>query len=200
MPDDIVSSPLAATNTVLVVGRLSKAERYKGYDALLDIWPEVVAALPDAELVFVGDGDDRPRLEARIRNEGLAGSVRSLGLLSREQLRRAYADCRVFALPSRGEGFGIVFLEAMAAGRPCIGSPGGAEDVIDPGRTGLIVDPTDDDALKRALLKLLLDDELCRQFGHAGAARAARQFSLTAMTSRLSHALGVAPADAVAQC
>jgi phosphatidyl-myo-inositol dimannoside synthase len=195
-PDDIQPSAMGSAPTVLVVGRIRKDERYKGHDALLDVWPSIVSAIPEARLVFVGDGDDRPRLEGRIRDEGLATSTHVMGLASRAQLREAYASCRVFAMPSGDEGFGIVFLEAMSAGRPCIGAYGAAEDVIDPGRTGLLVPPRDTPALEAALLRLLADSELCREMGNAGRLRAKRHFSERSLADKLYRALNAKPGSA----
>jgi glycosyltransferase involved in cell wall biosynthesis len=195
-PDDIQSSAVPSAPTVLVVGRISKDERYKGHDTLLDVWPSIMSAIPGARLVFVGDGDDRSRLECRIRDEGLATSAQIMGLVSRADLREAYASCRVFAMPSGEEGFGIVFLEAMLAGRPCIGAYGAAAGVIDPGRTGLLVSPRDAPALEAALLRLLTDSNLCREMGNAGRLRAKAHFSETSLADKLYRALNAEPVSA----
>jgi phosphatidyl-myo-inositol dimannoside synthase len=200
VPEDITWSDPPIAPSVLAVGRLSNEERYKGHDALLNVWPSVVAAIPGARLVFAGEGSDRARLERRIDHEGLASSVRSMGLVTRAELKQAYAACRVFALPSNGEGFGIVFLEAMAAGRPCIACPGGAEDVIEHGRTGLLVEPGDEHALRETIVRLLTDDELCRAMGAEGHQRATRDFSHAALTARLSNALGMNRARVALGC
>ena len=127
--------------TALIVARMSAAERYKGHDALLDIWPRLLSRHPDAVLAIAGDGDDRPRLEARVAELGVAHAVRFLGRVDDGRLDELYGQCRFFVMPSRDEGFGLVFLEAMRAGKPCIGGRGAASEIIEHGVTGLIVDP-----------------------------------------------------------
>ena len=131
----------AAGSTALIVARMSAAERYKGHDALLDLWPGVLARRPDARLVVAGDGDDRPRLESRARSLGLSHAVSFAGRVSDARLNELYDECRFLVMPSRDEGFGLVFLEAMRAGKPCIGARGAAEEIIEHNVTGLIVDP-----------------------------------------------------------
>jgi phosphatidylinositol alpha-1,6-mannosyltransferase len=164
--------------TFVTVARL--ADRYKGHDVLVDALPFVRERVPDARWVVIGEGPLRPELEARVRARGLAASVSFLGAVSDEQrdgwLRRA----DLLAMPSRlpgpgraGEGFGIVYLEAGAYGKPVVaGAVAGAPDAVLDGETGLLVDPTDPRAVADAIARLLLDRELARRLGAAGAARA----------------------------
>ncbi len=124
-------------HAVLLVGRLAAAEQYKGHDQLIDAWPGVLSEVPDARLVFVGDGDDVPRLRAKAQALGVGSSLVTTGFLEDRALRLAYRDAAVFAMPSRNEGFGIVYLEAMAAGLPCIGSTeDAAGEIIEDGTSG----------------------------------------------------------------
>jgi phosphatidylinositol alpha-1,6-mannosyltransferase len=173
----------------LVVGRLWAEERYKGHDLLVDIWPAVQRACPNAHLVIVGDGDDRGRLEARVRDAGLAHAIRFAGLVSQDELRRHFAEAQVFVLPSEGEGFGIVFLEAMRAGRPCIAARGAAEEIVLDGTTGRIIQSRNGEALTRALTQLLRDQQLCELMGRAGRRRLEEQFSAAKFSQRLLEAL-----------
>ena len=85
---------------------------------------------PDAVLAIAGDGDDRPRLEARVAALGITRAVRFLGRVDDDRLDELYRECRLFVMPSRDEGFGLVFLEAMRAGKPCIGGRGAASEII----------------------------------------------------------------------
>lgn len=170
---------------VLVVGRLWAEERYKGHDLLIDVWPAVQRICPGAELVIVGDGDDRARLESRVRAAGLARAVHFAGLVSRQQLQRHFADAQVFALPSEGEGFGLVFLEAMRAGRPCIAARGAAEEVVANDTTGVVVPAGDATALTRALIDLLSNPERCAVLGRAGRRRFEEQYSQARFAERL---------------
>ena len=118
--------------------------------------PRVLQASPDSFLVLVGDGEDRPRLEQLAHELGVSERTRFLHGLTQDELFACYANCDVFALPSRGEGFGFVFLEAMAHGKPVIGGAhGGALDVIEDGVTGWLVPHGDIERLSLALESLL---------------------------------------------
>jgi phosphatidylinositol alpha-1,6-mannosyltransferase len=102
--------------------------------------------------VIVGDGDDRPRLEALARERGLAGRVHFAGQVSDSELPDYYRLADVFVMPSTKEGFGIVFLEAAASGLPVIGGDrDGSADALADGAIGAMVDPDDDAALDRAI-------------------------------------------------
>jgi glycosyltransferase involved in cell wall biosynthesis len=173
----------------LVVGRLWSEERYKGHDLLIDVWPAVQRACPNAQLMIVGDGDDRARLESRVRDAGLHQAIRFAGLVSQDELRRHFAEAQVFVLPSEGEGFGIVFLEAMRAGRPCIAARGAAEEIVQDGVTGRVIPGRNGEALTRTLTHLLRDQQLCELMGRAGRRRFEEKFSATRFAERLLDAL-----------
>jgi glycosyltransferase involved in cell wall biosynthesis len=116
---------------VLTVSRLTIADNYKGIDTLIEALPLVKRDYPFVQLRIVGRGDDLPRLTALAARLGVAGAVEFTGALSDEALRAEYATCDIFALPSRREGFGLVFLEAMTYGKPCIAArAGGAPEVV----------------------------------------------------------------------
>lgn len=174
-------APLAAERpTVLTVARLQ--ERYKGHDVMIRAFALVLAQIPDAEWVVIGDGSLRPGLEALARSYGIAGSVRFLGAVSDELRNEWLRRADVLAMPSRlpaggfaGEGFGIAYLEAGAYGKPVVaGAVGGALDAVRDGETGLLVDPLDELAVAEAIATLLRDGELARRLGAAGRARAER--------------------------
>jgi phosphatidyl-myo-inositol dimannoside synthase len=163
--------------TALIVGRMASDERYKGHDALLDIWPDVVRALPAATLRVVGDGDDRPRLEQKAGALGLNGRIEFVGRVDDESLAREYERCTAFVMPSRDEGFGFVFVEAMRAGRACVASRGAAAEIVDDGVSGVLVDPADRDQLTRAVVRLLGDPAEADRMGERGRARFLRDFT-----------------------
>lgn len=175
-----------ATKRVLVVGRMDAAERYKGHEWLIDAWPAIVAAAPSAELLIVGDGDDRPRLQAHARSSPAAALIRFTGFVDEVQLAQQYADAAVFAMPSRGEGFGLVYLEAMSHGLPCIGTrDDAAGEVIVDGETGLLVEPARPDSLVEAIRALLSDEDLRLRLGAAGRVRVQRDFTFETFRRRL---------------
>ena len=174
----ITSDRSSRTSSIaLIVARMSASERYKGHDALLDAWPDVLARHPDAVLAIAGDGDDRPRLETKARSLAIERSVTFTGRISDDALADLYARCRFFVMPSRDEGFGLVFLEAMRAGKPCIGGAGAAAEIIEDGVTGLVVNPGSRDELVSAMLRLFADEALCTRLGTAGRERFLSQFT-----------------------
>jgi phosphatidylinositol alpha-1,6-mannosyltransferase len=192
-------SPSRIPGRVLVVGRLSATERYKGHEQLIDAWPAVRARVPDATLVIVGDGGDRPRLEHLAR--GLGSAIEFRGFVSREALDEEYAKASLFAMPSRGEGFGLVYLEAMAHGLACLGSTAdAAAEVIVDGQTGVLADPGDPQALAQELIDLLGQPDVLRTMGDAGRARLHETFTYEAFRQRLVSLVSEAlePAGALA--
>jgi glycosyltransferase involved in cell wall biosynthesis len=177
----------------LIVGRMVSAERYKGHDVLLDIWPRVLAASPAARLIVAGDGDDRARLETRARREGLSGRVVFTGAVSPGVLAALYRDATTFVMPSANEGFGLVFLEAMRAGVPCVAAPGAAEEIIDRGQNGIIADPGDPDGLAAAIAGLFTDHDLRSRLGRAARACVEERFTPGHLDGRLSQLLDLPP-------
>jgi phosphatidyl-myo-inositol dimannoside synthase len=126
---------------LLTVGRLSSQEQYKGHDkvlvALSGLTPPSGRTI---RYVVAGDGNDRARLERIARERGVAAQVTFLGHVQNDDLPDLYRAADLFVLPSEGEGFGIVFLEAMACGTPAIGlAVGGASDALGDGELGWCV-------------------------------------------------------------
>jgi phosphatidylinositol alpha-1,6-mannosyltransferase len=184
---------------VLAVGRLAASERYKGHDVMLDAWPAVLREIPEARYIIVGDGDDRARLQSRAAEMGLARSVDFKGGVSSADLQSCYDECQVFALPARteldphaprGEGFGIVFLEAMAHGKPVVGPNVGAPtEFIHDGEHGLLVDPVNPAKLAQALVELLARPERAGEMGEAGRRWVREQYSYAMFRERLGKIL-----------
>ena len=171
---------------VLVVGRLWGRGLLKGQRELISLWPQVIAEFPDVELCVVGDGDGRKELETLARAHGVERAVRFTGAVPDDELSRLYAASDVFAMPSRGEGFGLVFAEAMAHGLPCIASRADAgSEVVAGGETGIVVDPGSPQELWKALRTLLSDFGLRRRMGEAGRRRAAEVFSVEDFNRRI---------------
>ncbi len=164
--------------TVLTVARMASTERYKGHDQLIDALPDLRRHVPDARLVFVGTGDDVERLRTKARDQGVAQHVVFTGFLPDSALRQAYADATVFAMPSRGEGFGLTYLEAMAAGLPCVGSVhDAAPEIIEDGVTGFLVDQGNKTQLVDRLRVLLTDSARRLEMGRHGRDRWEQEFT-----------------------
>jgi phosphatidylinositol alpha-1,6-mannosyltransferase len=192
LPDDPSTAPAVmprgmdmGPSAVLIVGRLDAAEQYKGHDQLLEAWPAIRAAVPAARLVVAGDGNDRPRLEQRARDLGVAASVIFTGFVDDAALTALYRHAAVFAMPSRNEGFGLVYLEAMAHQLPCVGSTAdAARDIIEHGRTGFLVEQSAIAAISGHLIDVLTSPARRQALGAAGRARLEQRFTYAAFKTR----------------
>lgn len=141
---------------MLTVSRLAGKDRHKGYDVVLEALPEIRRAVPGLHYVIVGEGDDRTRIERRVIELGLKQSVTLAGFVSDADLPDYYALADLFAMPSKREGFGIVYLEAMACGLPAIGGDrDGARDALMDGELGVLVDPDDVAGFAHASIEVL---------------------------------------------
>lgn len=166
-----------AGRVILTVGRWQANERYKGMDTLIAALPRLLHEWTDLQLVAVGEGDDQGWLEQLAEQCGVRRHVHFFSGLSYPELAACYSACEIFALPSRGEGFGLVYLEAMARGKPVIGGAhGGAPEVIDDGRTGYLVQHGDAPQLATSIETLLAHPELAREMGVRGRERVNRDF------------------------
>jgi phosphatidylinositol alpha-1,6-mannosyltransferase len=176
----------AGTGYLLIVGRIVSTERYKGHDELLAAFPQLLTMAPGARLVVAGEGDDRDRLQARAAAMGLSGQVLFTGFVSEATLVELYRRAAVFVMPSRGEGFGLVYLEAMRAAKPCVAARGTvASEVIADGETGLLVDGSDGAALAATLARLLCAPEAAADMGQAGRRRFDQVFTPRRFRERL---------------
>ena len=182
----------AALPSALIVGRMASDERYKGHDPLLEIWREVAAAVPGASLRIVGDGDDRARLEQKAAALGLGDQVAFLGRLGEDALLREYQRCTAFVMPSRDEGFGFVFVEAMRSARACIGSHGAAAEIIADEDTGLLVEPGDRAQLLERVVRVLRDRPATAAMGARGRVRFLKEFTEERFRDRFTALLPVA--------
>lgn len=141
---------------LLTVARLDPAERYKGYDTVIRALPALCRDLGAVRYLLVGTGADQARMEALAGQLGVTDCVRFCGFVDDEDLAAYYRLADVFVMPSKGEGFGIVFLESMACGTPVVGGDqDGTRDALVDGALGRLVDPDDADALAVELGALL---------------------------------------------
>jgi phosphatidylinositol alpha-1,6-mannosyltransferase len=187
----VVGPSLEPGRFALIVGRLVGEARYKGHDLLLELWPAVLDQFPDFKLVIAGDGPDRTRLQEKASVPRLRESVHFTGPVSDETLQRLYRDCEFFVMPSTGEGFGLVYLEAMRARKACVGAPGAAASIIEHGRTGIIADPDCKDGLLGELLALIGQPQRTVQMGNAGYERFMENFTADHFGNKLAAALRV---------
>lgn len=160
-----------------IILSVSRLVARKGHDIALQAIGAVVRAVPNSHYLIVGDGPDRDRLEQLATSLGVDRHVTFTGALPDEDVAAALGAADVFVLPTRSdthdvEGFGLVFLEAAAAGVPVVAGEGGGvgESVVN-NVTGLVVDPEDPQAIGEALVRLLADTELHARFAAAGRER-----------------------------
>jgi glycosyltransferase involved in cell wall biosynthesis len=162
---------------ILTVGRWLATERYKGMDTLIQALPRLLLRWPDIQLVLAGSGDDREWLANIARDSGVQRHVHFLGEPTYGELSACYAAAELFALPSRGEGFGFVYLEAMARGKPVIGGAhGGAPEVIEDGVTGYLVQHGDTVQLATSIDALLDNPDRAKEMGARGRERVEKEF------------------------
>jgi glycosyltransferase involved in cell wall biosynthesis len=174
--------PLPDVPRLAIVGRLIPI---KGHDVLLRALARARERLSGLTLEIAGDGELEPELRATAARLGVDGAVTFLGRVAPVEpvLERA----EVVVVPSFGEGFGMVALEAIERGRPVIASDvGGLPEIVDDGRTGLLVPPGDVEALARAIAELAADPARAAEMGAAGRARALAEFSQERCTERIA--------------
>jgi glycosyltransferase involved in cell wall biosynthesis len=147
--------PADGTDVILSISRLSTADSYKGIDHLIAAMPTVSASIPNARLRIVGRGDGLSQLQMAASKLNVLAAVDFAGYRSNAELESEFANCRIFALPSQKEGFGLVFLEAMTHGRPCVGAnAGGVAEVITE-ESGILVEYGDVPGIAAALIAAL---------------------------------------------
>jgi phosphatidyl-myo-inositol dimannoside synthase len=173
--------------SLLTVARMSMAERYKGHDYVIRAMPTLLSRFPGLSYDIIGGGDWQPYLQSLAEEEGVSHAVHFHGIVAEEELRERYAHASVFAMPSRCEGFGFVFLEAMAQGTPVIGGNlDASREVILDGKTGYLVNPTSVEAIIDATSRLLADRELRDRMGEAAASYVEQRFSFERFQQQLA--------------
>src|SRR6185503_1333769 len=147
-----------------------------GLDRLLQAFPAVLREVPNAALLLVGEGEDRPMLE---------GTADALGIAARVRFAGAVPHARIADYLRLSEGLGSAFLEAMACGVPIVGTrAGGIPDFLEEGRTGLFCDPDRPDTIAAALVRLLREPQLARTLARNGRALVAERYRWEAVAER----------------
>ncbi len=163
---------------LLTLGRVVSRERAKGFDEIIDLLPELPS---DIVYIIAGEGEYRPVLEKKVRTLHLEDRVVFTGMVDEAEKADLYRLADLYAMPSRGEGFGFVFLEAMACGTPVLASNAdGSRDAVRNGQLGIVVNPDDPEEIKKGILQGL---DVPR-----GVPEGLDSFSFSAFTRRL-HAL-----------
>lgn len=154
--DLLARHDLKGSKLIMTLARLPGAERYKGVDEVLEVMPALLKEEPTLKYLVAGDGDDRPRLEAKAQSLGVADRVIFTGMVKESDKADLFRMADAFVMPGRGEGFGFVFLEALACGIPVVGSQlDGSREALRDGLLGELVDPADPASIKQGILRAL---------------------------------------------
>jgi glycosyltransferase involved in cell wall biosynthesis len=141
---------------LMTLGRLDSRERYKGVDETLEVLPTVAEIVPDVAYLIVGDGTDRERLQQKSRSLGVDDRVVFAGAIPEAEKADHYRLADVYVMPSRGEGFGFVFLEAMACGVPVVASEiDGSREAVRNGALGILVNPNVPEQIVQGIIQAL---------------------------------------------
>ena len=189
-----ILGPHAEKKVILTVGRLVIR---KGHDLVIRALPQVLKAHPDTCYLVVGSGPAKSTIASLANEMGLGDKVIFWENAKDSELLKIYNLCDVFAMPSRAnlkscdvEGFGIVFIEANACGKPVIaGRSGGMADAVVDGETGFLVDPDDSDALAESLSRMIGDASFARRIGQQGRDRAMREFAWKLIAARVDETM-----------
>jgi len=194
-PDLLARFRPSGEKILLTVARLDER---KGHATMIRALPQVLERVPDVRYVIVGTGREEERLRRLVAELRMEDRVTFAGRVPDADLPHYYNLCDVFVLPNRVttdsgpqlrgdyEGFGIVFLEANACGKPVIGGrSGGATEAVEDGRSGLLVEPDNADELADAAGRLLTDADLARRLGEYGRGRAVEQFDWRLLAKRI---------------
>ncbi|MCM3869119.1 MAG: glycosyltransferase family 4 protein [Pyrinomonadaceae bacterium] len=166
---ELRTSSLGSGTRLLSVCRLEQSERYKGVDKVIECLPDLAKRIPGVQYTVVGGGTDLERHKALAERLGVANRVRFMGFITDEALGACYRECDVFVMPSAGEGFGFVFLEAMKYGKPIVAArSGGAPEVVRDGVNGKLVEYGNKHQLLGALVDLCLNRDERESLGDGG--------------------------------
>lgn len=147
---------LIGKKVILTLARLEPTERYKGIDEILEVLPLLIKQEPELIYLIAGTGEDGPRLSAKVKYLGLDNYVKFLGYISETDKADILRLADTFVMPGRGEGFGIVYLEALACGTPVVGSLlDGSQEALRQGQLGELVDPRNPKSLIQGIRNAL---------------------------------------------
>jgi phosphatidylinositol alpha-1,6-mannosyltransferase len=170
--------------TVMILGRMDESN-YKGHVELIDCWPKVVGAVRDARLLIVGGGPSQEEFRRRAAASSAAEAIVFTGFVPEENMPKIWAETTVFAMPSRGEGFGLVYIEAMRQELPVVASiHDAAPEVNLDGTTGYNVDLDEPDQLTERLIHLLKNPDQAALLGRNGQKRWREYFAYSAFKKR----------------
>lgn len=173
---------------ILFVGGLDQAHYFKGLNILLESFAQITPNFSQIFLLIIGEGNLRPKYEKLAEKLEITDKVKFLGKISQEELTAHYNLANLFVLPSinRNESFGLVLLEAMACGKPCLASDlPGVRTVVDNHKTGFLVKPGQADDLAEKIEILLANNDLAKKMGEAGRKKVEEKYSWKCIAKKL---------------
>ena len=175
-----------------IIVTISRLQERKGQDYVIRAMPLILKEIPNAHYLVVGDGEERERLERLVKDLSLEDKVTFVGFVSEEELPYYYNLADIFILANRitntndVEGFGLVFIEANACGKPVIGGrTGGALDAIIEGETGFFVDPTDEKDIANKIIYLFKNPDIATRLGKIGRERAVKELRWDVVSKKI---------------
>jgi phosphatidyl-myo-inositol dimannoside synthase len=188
----LIRPTFAGPPTVLIIARIDCEQMYKGHKELVKCWANVTSVIPDARLVIVGGGSGCIKIEETAKSSPAFSNIDIMGFVSEDDLDALWEKAHVFAMPSRGEGFGLVYIEAMRHGLPVIASihDAGQEVNVD-GVTGYNVDLNKPGQLAERIIHLLENPEVARLMGQAGHERWQKNFRYSEFRHRFLKSLSL---------
>jgi glycosyltransferase involved in cell wall biosynthesis len=175
-----------------IIGVVGRLRSEKGQSIIIEVMPEIIKAVPDAMLMFVGDGPDRECLQALSRQLGVSDHVLWMGQKAHDEAIELLAVMDVVVVPSMFEGFGLAAAEAMAAAKPVVASNvDGLCEIIDDGESGILVPAGDSELLATAIITLLERPELAKSMGQKGYTKVKEKFSLQGFSKAIINAYQV---------
>lgn len=182
--------PHTSEAAVVMVGRMDRGENYKGHREIIEAWPIVRRRITNAKLWIIGGGSGLPGLKDLARQVASEEAIVFWGEVSDDKRDSLIAQSRCLALPSRGEGFGLVYLEAMRLGRPCLVSNYDAgREVVSPPEAGLAVDPANREEIADAIVRLITPGGEWNRWSQQARARYENNFTAAHFRKRLVDAL-----------
>lgn len=176
--------------TAMILSRIDARQDHKGHNDLIDCWPDVVSVVPEARLVIAGGGSGLAALQKRVDTSPVAAAIQCTGFVPQEQIDDIWAKTDVFAMPSRGDGFGLVYIEAMRRGIPVLASRQDAgQEVNAHGESGLNADLDTAGDLARNLVELLQNGNLRQRLGAGARKRWQNHFRYSAFRRRFKDIL-----------
>ena len=189
---DDVSLPDFSKPSAVILARISISENYKGHVELIRAWPGVLRQLPKANLHILGTGDLVPELQSLVTSLHLEHAIHFMGRVDEETKQRQLRESTCFLMPSRGEGFGLVYLEAMRLGRPCLVSDEDAgQEVVNPPECGLAVNVRDEESMVSAIVRLMTPGPEWDQWSRAAKVRYDNNYTALHFQQRMSKALSL---------